>query len=181
MAKPKAGKKFKYDLETVLKGSSSPKLKERALFVLTQVDTPQARAALTAVAKGQGNPDLQLRAVRYLGMHRGEENIKLLVEIYKSTSDTDVKRQVIQSLTMGGSFGRYAIRVRNGSGPVVVSGGVGAGQGTGAAGPLVREITRRRRTIFTSRQGKHGGPRPLSERSLSPEMKSPASKNFLPH
>ena len=119
-------------LESFLKGSSSPKLKERALFVLAQVDSPQARAALTAVAKGQANPDLQLRAVRYLGMHRGDENIKLLVEIYKSTSDTDVKRQVIQSLTMAGSFGRYAVRFRNGSGPVVVGEGVGAGQGTGA-------------------------------------------------
>jgi TolA-binding protein len=119
-------------LESFLRGSSSPKLKERALFVLAQVDSPQARATLTAVAKGQANPDLQLRAVRYLGMHRGDENIKLLVDIYKSTSDTDVKRQVIQSLTMAGSFGRYAVRVRTGTGPVVVGEGVGAGQGTGA-------------------------------------------------
>lgn len=118
-------------LETFLKGSSSPKLKERALFVLAQVDSPQARAALTAVAKGQANPDLQLRAVRYLGMHRGDENIKLLVEIYKSTSDTDVKRQVIQSLTMAGSVGRYALRVRSEGGPVIVGQGVGAGRSTG--------------------------------------------------
>jgi HEAT repeat protein len=118
-------------LETFLKGSSSPKLKERALFVLAQVDSPQARAALTAVAKGQANPDLQLRAVRYLGMHRGDENVKLLVEIYKSTSDTDVKRQVIQSLTMAGSFGRYALRVRREGGPVIVGQGTGAGRTTG--------------------------------------------------
>jgi hypothetical protein len=119
-------------LETFLKGSSSPKLKERALFVLAQVDSSQARTALAAVAKGQANPDLQIRAIRYLGMHRNDENIKLLVEIYKSTSDTDVKRQVIQSLTMAGSLGRYAMRVRTGTGPIVVGEGAAAGRTTGA-------------------------------------------------
>src|SRR5262249_56861449 len=49
-------------LEKFLSGSSSPKLKERALFVLAQSGSPRARAILAQTAPGQGNPDRQRQA-----------------------------------------------------------------------------------------------------------------------
>jgi HEAT repeats/Tetratricopeptide repeat len=93
--------------EGLLQKGSSPRLKERALFVLAHADTPRARETVIKVAKGAGNPDLQLRAVEYLGMTRrkekeAQENRPILAEIYASTSDVNVKRAVLRAYLMSG-------------------------------------------------------------------------------
>ncbi|MGH7247667.1 MAG: tetratricopeptide repeat protein, partial [Pseudomonadota bacterium] len=44
---------------------NSPKLKERALFVLAQSRSPKAREILAQYAKGGANPDVQMKAVEY--------------------------------------------------------------------------------------------------------------------
>ncbi len=85
-------------LEDVLKGNSSPKVKERALFVLTQNQSPQAQQVLMNYAKGSGNPDLQTRAIRYIGMSGTSDARKQLLSIYNSSNDTSIKRQILQSL-----------------------------------------------------------------------------------
>jgi HEAT repeat protein len=81
----------------LLKKSSSPRLRERALFVLAQSDSAQARDVLAQYAKGAGNPDLQLKAVEYLGMHRRKENLPLLAEIYAGNSDPEIRRRVLRA------------------------------------------------------------------------------------
>jgi tetratricopeptide (TPR) repeat protein len=86
-------------LQEVLKGRNSLKVKERALFVLAQNNTPQAREALAQVARGGSNPDLQMKAIRYLGIY-GRSNTQLLADIYAGTKDTDVKREILRSLMM---------------------------------------------------------------------------------
>src|SRR4030095_4441527 len=68
-------------LEKLLQGTSSPRLKERALFVLAQSSAPRARVLLTGFARGGANPDLQLKAVQYLGMLGTPANRQLLGEI----------------------------------------------------------------------------------------------------
>jgi HEAT repeat protein len=83
-------------LEGLLKRTVSPKLKERALFVLAQSGTPKAREIVVRFAKGAGNPDLQLKAVEYLGYYRGKENGQTLAEIYAASSDVNVKRTVLR-------------------------------------------------------------------------------------
>jgi hypothetical protein len=85
-------------IEGMLNGSGSAKVKENALFVLSQSRSPRAREILVNVAKGGSNPDLQLRAVRYLGVMNGADNVRLLDEIYKSNADVAVKRAVVQAL-----------------------------------------------------------------------------------
>jgi hypothetical protein len=85
-------------LEGVLKGNSTPKVKDRALFVLTQNQSPQAQQILMNYAKGAGNPDLQLRALRYIGMSGGSDAHKQLLAVYNGSADTTVKRQILQSL-----------------------------------------------------------------------------------
>jgi tetratricopeptide (TPR) repeat protein len=87
-------------IEGVLKGNSSPKVKDRALFVLTQSQSPQAQQLLMTYAKGAGNPDLQLRALRYIGMSGSSDVRQQLVSIYNGSSDAEVKRQILQSLMM---------------------------------------------------------------------------------
>ena len=90
-------------LEKLLQGNSSPRLKERTLFVLAQSNAPRARQVLTTVARGGANPDLQLKAIQYIGMNGSQPNRELLGEIYASSADIDVKRQILRSYMMSGA------------------------------------------------------------------------------
>ena len=62
-------------LQKLLAGNNSPKLKERALFVLTQSSSPDARKMLMDAARNSSNPDLQLKAIRYIGMMGNSDEI----------------------------------------------------------------------------------------------------------
>jgi hypothetical protein len=85
-------------LEGVLKGNSSPRVKDRALFVLTQNRSARAQQLLSEYAKGSGNPDLQLHAVRYIGMSGTPEAQQQLMSIYAASTDVAVKREIIRAL-----------------------------------------------------------------------------------
>ena len=91
-------------LQQLLQGSASPRLKERALFVLAQSDAPQARAILVSTAKS-GNPDLQRRAIDYLGVHGTAENRAVLAELYQG-GDVVVKRRVLRAYMVSGDRAR---------------------------------------------------------------------------
>jgi HEAT repeat protein len=82
----------------------SPKLKERALFVLAQSRTDKAHEIVGRYAKGASNPDLQLTAVQYLGTFRSTESRQLLADVYKSSNDLNVKRSVLRSFEMSRDF-----------------------------------------------------------------------------
>ena len=92
-------------LEKILQGSQSPRLKERALFVLAQSNSPRARQVLANVARS-GNPDLQRRAIQYLGVHGSRENRELLAQIYEGSTDIDVKRRILRSFGVSGDRAR---------------------------------------------------------------------------
>jgi len=89
-------------LEKFLNGAQSPKLKERALFVLSQSGSPKAREIVGRIASGNRNPDLQMKAIRDLGLFGGKESRAMLEQIYKSSHDTDVKRAILQSFMVSG-------------------------------------------------------------------------------
>lgn len=93
-------------LEKLIETKSSPRLRERVLFVLSQNSSPKAREIVTRIAKGSANPDLQLKAVRSLGIYGGKQNSQLLGEIYTQTNDAAIRRQVIQSLMSAGERDR---------------------------------------------------------------------------
>jgi len=82
----------------------SPRLKERALFVLAQSRADKAHEIVGRYAKGASNPDLQLIAVQYLGTFRSSESRQLLADVYKSSSDMNVKRSVLRSFEMSRDF-----------------------------------------------------------------------------
>jgi HEAT repeat protein len=87
-------------LEKILKSGSSIRLKDRALFVLTQSKSPQAQQLLVNIAKAGSNPDLQLRALRYMAMS-GNKNVTAdIAAIYSSSHDLAIKRQALNSLMM---------------------------------------------------------------------------------
>ena len=82
--------------------NNSTKLKERALFVLAQSSSPQASETIGAIARGQSGPDLQVKAIHYLGIS-GTRYSKLLEDVYAASSDTSVKRAVLQAYMTSGA------------------------------------------------------------------------------
>jgi len=87
-------------LENLLKTSASARLKERAIFVLAQSNTPRGKQLLEQVARGgAGNPDLQLKAISYIAaMSRRTDNRQLLWDIYSGSTDVQVKRAILNGL-----------------------------------------------------------------------------------
>lgn len=75
-------------LEEVLAGDQGPKVKERALFVLSQSGEPRAYQILARVAR-EGEPDERRQAIQYLGMAGTEESRELLA---RSTSRAAIGR-----------------------------------------------------------------------------------------
>jgi len=72
-------------------------LKEQALFLLAQADSPKAGQIVATIARGQMGTSLQTKAIQFLGTESSPANTRTLGEIYASTQSTDVKRAVIQA------------------------------------------------------------------------------------
>lgn len=89
-------------LEKMLTGANSPKVKDRALFVLSQSHSAKSREIIANVAKGNANPDLQMRAIRYLGVMGGTDSRALLADVYRATPDVSVKRAILRSYMTSG-------------------------------------------------------------------------------
>ena len=77
-------------VEQVLGGNSSVRVKENALFVLSQSRSPRAWEIISGIAKGSTNPDLQLKAIRYIGTMGGPDRLQTLADIYRGSTDTAV-------------------------------------------------------------------------------------------
>jgi tetratricopeptide (TPR) repeat protein len=84
-------------IEKMLAGGASPRVRDRALFVLSQSRSPRAREVMLNTAKNNNNPDLQRSAIRYIGMMGGTDDREALNNIYRSSTDMSVKRAIIQS------------------------------------------------------------------------------------
>jgi hypothetical protein len=86
-------------LEDIVRSTSGPRLKTRALFLLAQSDSIRGRQVLVSVARGDTSPDIQDRAIEYLAARQTPENRALLSEIYSTSADLSVKRQVMRAFT----------------------------------------------------------------------------------
>ena len=89
-------------LDKFLKGNHPPKLKERALFVLAQSRSPRSREVMGQIARGGSNPDLQMKAVKYLGLYGGKESRQVLADVYGASNDLYVKRAILHSFMVAG-------------------------------------------------------------------------------
>jgi HEAT repeat protein len=89
-------------IRNMLAGSPSPKLMDRALFVLAQSGKPEARQVLVDLAKSSPNPDLQKHAIRNLGLFGGPESQQTLVDIYSTSQSVEARKAVLQALMISG-------------------------------------------------------------------------------
>ena len=114
-------------VEKQLNGAGSPKDKAKVLFIVAQSGSSQALGMLEKIALGQSNPELQRKAVEYLGIFggpgggveggveggvqggisgptRGRGNTKqILAEVYASSGDAAVKRAVLRAYMIAGN------------------------------------------------------------------------------
>ena len=88
-------------LEKFLSGNHSLKLKDKALFVLSQNGSPKAQDLLGKIAVGQDHPDLQTRAIHYLGIEGGRAN-QILASVYSNSKDPEIKKSVLHALMVSG-------------------------------------------------------------------------------
>ena len=92
-------------LEGVLNAANSLNVKKRALYVLALGSDPRAREVLMRYAKGGGNPDLQMEAVRHLVSRRDTQTTgAVLRDLYDSNPDPAIRRVIIDAY--GGLRGR---------------------------------------------------------------------------
>ena len=89
-------------VEGILKGNSTPGMKDRAMSVLVQNKSPRAQQVLADYAKATGDPDMQLRAVRYMGRSGTKETQQQLAGLYASAGDARVKQEILRSLMASG-------------------------------------------------------------------------------
>lgn len=89
-------------LEKMLNSAEKPKVKSKALFVIAQSGSPEAKQILGRIAGGQSNPDLQRKAVEYLGMFGGADSHKILADLYGKTADESIKRAILRSYMISG-------------------------------------------------------------------------------
>jgi len=89
-------------LQKLLQGPQSRKVKQRALFVLSQSKSPKALDMLVSMAKGSANPDLQREALNYLCITGAKQNQQVLSDIYAATAEKEIKRRILQAYMMAG-------------------------------------------------------------------------------
>jgi HEAT repeats len=108
-------------LEGVLNATNSPRVKKQALYVLALSTQPRAYQILLNYAKGAGNPDLQIDAIRYLVANRNKQTTAAdLMQIYQSAQDTEVKLAIIGTARGLGVLSPGAFTFASGQSPMVV-------------------------------------------------------------
>lgn len=87
-------------IKKVLAGSLTTLVKKRALFVLSQIDSPEAEQILLQTSR---SPDAALRseAIRSIGIGGHDKSLAALQEVYNA-GDADVKSQVLQAWMIAG-------------------------------------------------------------------------------
>ena len=85
-------------IEKMLAGGSNVRLKERALFVLSQNRADRARTIIAGVARGNANPDLQRSAIRFLGQSNSAESAATLSSLYRADQPIEIRRAIVSSL-----------------------------------------------------------------------------------
>jgi hypothetical protein len=85
-------------VEKLLMGGASVRVKERALFVLSQNRSDRAQQIIGNVARSTSNPDLQMTAIRTLGNSNSPDAVNTLTAVYRGDSSVDVKKAIINAL-----------------------------------------------------------------------------------
>ena len=84
----------------VLNGNYSYDIKERALFILSQIDRKEAQDLLIATARS-GDGELRFEAIRMIGIGGEDEALAQLASLYDA-NDEDVREAVLEAYLIAG-------------------------------------------------------------------------------
>ena len=87
-------------VQRVLAGDGSDELKERALFVLSQMDTPEAQTLIVETARSSTG-ELQQEAIRMIGIGGNDQALAELDAIY-ANGDAEVRDAVLEAYLIAG-------------------------------------------------------------------------------
>lgn len=87
-------------VKKVLDGNHSSELKERALFILSQIDTEEAQSMLIKFANGASG-ELQLEAIRMIGIGGNHNALANLKSVYE-TGTPDAREAVLEAYMIAG-------------------------------------------------------------------------------
>lgn len=106
-------------LEKLLSTNSSPRIRERALYVLAQSGSEQAHRVIESYARGETDPEMQMKAVEYLGVFGGKDAGALMQEIYRSSSDSRLRSKILESYMIASDEDRLLAAARNETDPAL--------------------------------------------------------------
>lgn len=86
-----------------IKKEDDPKLRERAVFVLSQKDHPEVLPLMIELATKDPDKKIKETAIFWLGQRRGKESFDALVKIYDQTIDSRLRERLIYALSQNRS------------------------------------------------------------------------------
>jgi HEAT repeat protein len=90
-------------LEKMAHSPDCLKLRSQVVFVLAQINSPEAHALLVKFAQGNdSNPVLQARAISAIGQMGGTWGRDALASVYSSSNDVETKKSILRSLMQSG-------------------------------------------------------------------------------
>jgi hypothetical protein len=104
-------------IKQMLARSPTETVRDRAMFVLAQSGSPEAREVLLQMAKGEAGPETQVAAVRYLGLFGGKDSRQSLVDIYSATQNPQARKAVLTALMVAGAREQLAVIARTETSP----------------------------------------------------------------
>jgi len=87
-------------IKKVLGGTQTTLIKQRALFVLSQMDSPEAQQILLQTSRST-NAAMRAEAIRSIGIGGNEKSLDALQDVYR-TGDAEVKQEVLQAWLIAG-------------------------------------------------------------------------------
>jgi hypothetical protein len=100
-------------LRGMLSGNQSMRVKKHALFVLAQSKSAEAQTVLNDAVMGKMGPELQRQAIQSVAVFQGKKANDTLAEVYRSTSDAQIKKSVISAFFITQDAPRMVELARN--------------------------------------------------------------------
>jgi HEAT repeat protein len=131
-------------LETILRSSRDTELQEKALFALSQQQSPRALGILRAYAEREDAPeDLRANAIFWLGQRSGSEDAGFLRALYGRIRNPELREKILFSISQSGdpASADWLLDIaRNRQEPIELRKNAlfWAGQGKASIGELVR-------------------------------------------
>jgi HEAT repeat protein len=105
-------------LRKVIAGRHTQRTKQRALFVLSQMDDPAAIDLILDLARGNDGA-LRDEAIRMLAIGGQPRALEALSQIYSSSTDASARREVLSAWMIAGDQAKVAAAARSESDPEV--------------------------------------------------------------